>query len=377
MAFQINLILLFAHASAIVHNGGFEVMPDGNSAPEDRPRGSSPNQVSFEETGSHISSPPVIVSGICDSGTRGVINVLMNTGLKVCKKALHPDYNPNTLDSTITNPLNHRIHPILLENKGLHFNQQAKASHFTEAVNFERQAAEQTHQCIAEESGHSAAEAPWGYKNPDHIFLLPVLDKAFNHHAKYLIVARDPRDVCTAKNQFQFSHWGKNVLQGQTDDCYQFWAMTWKEVLRNYGRSKKARIVRIEDLVMPDPSKSDISKKTLKRTLKFIGVGKKWHPIQLNAQLNAQLKEMHKYKGEYMLHHDGMTDEDRQNQLLKVRQRKATDNQLLFDIMGQLGYDTSKIALTTPKADIVIHHGTVQYSSDGTVQYKTHGLGSR
>jgi len=360
MAFQINLILLFAHASAVMHKRGFEVMPDGNSTPEDgnstpedgnstpedSPRGSANASMT---PGSDIVHPAVIITGICDSGTRGVTDALMNLGLKVCKKTLHP----HTLDSDLTNPFT-KIHKILASSEGLHFKKQEKADLFEEAVTFEREAAKKTRQCIDEESGTSTGL--WGYKNPDHIFLLPVLDKAFNHTAKYLIVARDPRDVCTAENQIQYNTWGKQVLQGQTDDCYQFWAMTWKEVLDNYGSSNAVKVVRIEDLVMPDPSRSTISKKTLRRTLRFIGISPK------PRRIKAKLKQMHKFAGEYMVHHYDMTDEDRQKLLLQVSSRPQTDNDLLFDIMGQLGYNTSKINLTTPKAGMVINANTRKHT---------------
>ena len=68
-----------------------------------------------------------------------------------------------------------------------------------------------------------------------------------------VLVARDPRDICTGNNQGQWHEIGgghKNDLA----PCLAWWASTWSRILEGDGAMARFAIVRIEDLVLPDPT---------------------------------------------------------------------------------------------------------------------------
>jgi len=287
--------------------------------------------------------PSTVIVGICDSGTRGVEQMVVNLGFKVCQESLHE----SSLDNDLTKGLNDFINPILEFAEGSISDRQLSAPNFSDAVATELAGAAESLSCILgeDETSLEAGHLTWGYKNPDHIFLLPVIDAAFEQKSKYLIVARDPRDSCTAHNRGQLHHYGTHFLDEQ-QDCWQFWAKVWDSVLNTYEHDHRVKVVRVEDLVMPDPTRNSISFAKLQQVVDFMNIS----PTE--EEMIAELQGMHAYQDSYMGHHYNMTDEDRQSLLSDIAARP--DNTMLFKSMRRLGYSTSGYEVTTPECPAVI-----------------------
>lgn len=295
-------------------------------------------------SGSNFSSPSVVIVGICDSGTRGVEEAVINLGFKACQWALHE----GSRDNILTRQLNDYINPVLTASNGSISDLQKDAPEFADAMDTEIAGAAKSLSCILEqESENPQAQLTWGYKNPDHIFLLPVVDAAFDYQPKFLIVARDPRDSCTAHNQGQYDKYKQHFFnEGEQQDCWQFWARVWDRVLNTYEHSQRVAVVRIEDLVMPNPDADPTSLMKLEQVMSFMGID----PTEEN--MIAELKGMHAYNETYMGHHYNMTEEDRHHLLGEISSRH--DNTLLFKSMRRLGYSTSGFELTVPECQTVL-----------------------
>jgi len=326
------LILVCVHVAAIPHQASIngQVLPGG--------------QFVLEEIDSNADAyPTVLIAGIGDSGTRGVEDLLLHLGLNICEKSLHPD----TLDGDYTKGARQYYAPILQASRGSISSLQQKAAVFQTAVEAEKQGAAQVAECVKEKKD---PPGPWGYKNPDHVVALPVMDNAFQNKTKYLLVARDPRDICTAHNQAQVNLF-KTYFQGAGhDDCYQYFATLWRRVLGAYRGSGRVKVVRIEDLVRPPDAHESRPKarRVVKDMLRFLGISKK-----SKAAIDHQLNLMHKYKDEYGGHHYSMGPDDRDRILLQVSQRR--NNKDLFNAMSLLGYHRGKFLLTQPKSAMVLH----------------------
>jgi len=176
------------------------------------------------------------------------------------------------------------------------------------------------------------------------------MDEAFHNKTKYLIVARDPRDICTAHNQGQVNAFKQYFRGGGHDDCYQYFATLWRHVLGAYHGSDRVKVVRIEDLVRPPDAHESRPKarRVVKDMLRFLGISKK-----SKAAIDHQLNLMHKYKGEYGGHHYDMGPDDRDRILDQVSHRR--NSKQLFNAMSLLGYHRRKFKLTKPKSAMVLH----------------------
>jgi len=86
---------------------------------------------------------------------------------------------------------------------------------WVEAIETERAAATRTLDCAINDTALSPDSMPanfkWGYKNPRHIYLMPVLDEAFNGKQKMVAVARDFRDLCSGSNRGQMRDYFHDV----------------------------------------------------------------------------------------------------------------------------------------------------------------------
>jgi len=283
------------------------------------------------------SGPATIIAGVSDSGTRGVEEAVMDLGWQVCKDSLVP----GSLDSKYTNDLHDNAFS-LLKKAGRSFGKQSKyIPEFRHAVLDETDDAKQIAECIRSSGGDLAK--PWGYKNPFHIFLLPVLDSAFERKTKYLLVARDPRDAASAHNQFQFEYFGRAMSLNDGKDRWDYWADVWKMVLDYYEDSDHARVIRIEDLVMPDPETNS----KLYKVCDFMQL-----PLCSQDKVVTALTKMHSFKSEYMGHHYQETAQDRQRLVNEVLARR--DQGYLFECMGRLGYKVNEFGLTSPTSKLVL-----------------------
>jgi len=156
------------------------------------------------------------------------------------------------------------------------------------------------------------------------------------------VVARDPRDSSSAHNQFQFESFGDELKAGK--DRLDYWADVWKMVLDYYEDSDHVRIIRIEDLVMPDPEANS----KLYKVCHFMQISQ----YCSQHQVNTVLTKMHSFSGEYMGHHYEFTSRDRETWVNKVLAKR--NHKDLFESMDRLGYNVSEFGLTHPASKIVL-----------------------
>jgi hypothetical protein len=103
--------------------------------------------------------------------------------------------------------------------------------------------------------------APWGWKLPPTLFILPLLDEQFPE-MRFIHVVRDPRDMAFSENRNQAKRWGPLYLSKseRAEPIPVQMALLWKRVnndAKTYGGSMGARylLVRYEDLCL-DPRRS-------------------------------------------------------------------------------------------------------------------------
>ena len=191
--------------------------------------------------------PPVVVGGTGGSGTRAVARFLRRCGLDMGES--------NTVADALAfvDVLDKHINEVLRIVRGTNYD----ASQLEESL---RNSILQDYRAAA--FRHKRGMAPnirWGFKNPRHIFLLPLLDVAFPG-AVFIHLVRDGRDMLLSENKRQaVSHFEALFGEPFTDspaDVARFWAAT-NTGARAYGlRHLGARYinVRIEDLCGPEQS---------------------------------------------------------------------------------------------------------------------------
>ena len=150
-------------------------------------------------------APNVVIFGIGDSGTRGVRTLYHVGGVAMCNETngADDDWPSRVSDACIDH--------LLMTNRGkmsIASYRQASNHAFKRAVIAERFGANQSHTCAIRADNVTKA-APWGFKGPRKIYMLPVMQEAWKLSRKrtqLVLVARDPRDICTGDNQQQFKH---------------------------------------------------------------------------------------------------------------------------------------------------------------------------
>jgi len=327
--------------------------------------------------------PDVVIVGFGDSGTRGVTAMLEHLGLSVCNHTY-----PDTMDNTLTFPV-HDLIPELLKDAGGLVSNRARyknSSVMPRAAHMEQQNARRTLECILEGQGLHEDAMPrgfrWGFKNPKHVYVMPVMDEAFQGKQQVLAVARDPRDLCTAENQGQFDLYGSSVAapsrrleldklirlpenwvalgrgsrstipnmsepvdaQRPHKKCMEFWAAVWASVLLEYGHRNNFRVVRIEDLVIHDLAVSNTSRNVLKGMMEYIGISAGSQGMQ------KELRKGHAYRNSYMGHHNGLTMASRRD----LEKETASYVGPVHTIMEALGYEIQHYGLATPLSDSVL-----------------------
>lgn len=317
-------------------------------------------------------APSLVIVGVGDSGTRGVKQFLEKSGMKFCKYA-----DPETEDNIATMAVNAHI-PALLPSDGTSITTGYKtdSTAFRAAVELEQNAAALTLQCIlhdnelpsasdwmkgidafvdnsslslvAPESSERMTSMIWGYKNPRHALLFPVMDTAFQDKSNYLAVARDPRDLCTAKNEGMFETFG-HVINGKplAEDCLLFWANTWSDFLRVYDPGTRLLVVRIEDLAVKEPSIDNNAYDVAQCVLEYIGL----HPAA--DSIRGALQSLQEHQSSYMGHHYNFTDSQRLELESYVASR--TQPALIHEMMWQLGYSPYRYQLLQPRSKRVCH----------------------
>jgi len=251
---------------------------------------------------------PFVVVGIGDSGTRGVKTLMERLGVNMCSNSSHGF----SQDNKDTKPVHGFINALLRASKGhVSSRRHHRSKAFRQAVRAEVRGAKKTHDCIVQQLRQTnwtgSTDFPWGYKNPKHIHLLPVMDKAFHRTQRMLAVARDPRDICSGGNKEQLNKFGSMVESrwpalrgnGTEQQCLQFWADVWGDVLHEYGQDPRFRVVRIEDLVLPDPAvEGNSARKTLDCLLQHAQL-----PTPAPVVLGGLLSRMHSFSSAYAGNH--------------------------------------------------------------------------
>lgn len=205
-------------------------------------------------SGGTVPPPRLVITGIGDSGTRGVRNLLARIGLRMC------DIVNSASDNECTMVAHNHVYSLLACTHG-HITAsgyQRCTTPFRAAVATEVDGVARSWQCVvtrhAADHPHQYRQSalPWGFKNPRHIYLLPVLEQLYAAATMPVVVARDPRDICSGSNMGQYDELRR---YGHFRDCYSWWASVWSDVLEG-DATRRIVIVRIEDLVLPAPRDS-------------------------------------------------------------------------------------------------------------------------
>merc|ERR1719491_2848238 len=118
------------------------------------------------------------------------------------------------------------------------------------------------------------------------------------------MVSRDPRDTCTNQNQRNFHLFGPFVDGSKRGtDCWGFYASIWTQVFELYETDPRFKVVRVEDLVVPDPTQETLPTPMLNCMADFVGLPRATPEVALDI-----LSESHQYNTSYMGHHYNMTD---------------------------------------------------------------------
>mmetsp|Transcript_89824 Transcript_89824/g.279532 ORF Transcript_89824/g.279532 Transcript_89824/m.279532 type:complete len:336 (+) Transcript_89824:59-1066(+) len=299
---------------------------------------------------------PVVIVGLGGKPTSAVKLLLSHLGVEMChytsqKVELEKDgQGPQDNDYTMTVE---KYIPQLMRAAG---GEASKAFSYHDspafwtAVSKESKAAHLTKECIKvnrKRHHRKGGNYSWGYKNNDHLYLLPVIDEAFYRTERIVAVVRDPRDTCAGHHKDEFTRLQRlaNDVTNRSDSnqtketaCYLYWADVWKSLLAQYGEESRFKVVRIEDLVIPKPSADN---KALGCLLGHAGVRPK-------AEARRQrLVTLHDDVSTYM----GHTRKE------KVRTRQeasaASAGGVLHEVMSALGYRLDAYGLEAPRAQAV------------------------
>uniref|UniRef100_A0A7S1WWR6 Protein-tyrosine sulfotransferase n=1 Tax=Alexandrium catenella TaxID=2925 RepID=A0A7S1WWR6_ALECA len=216
-----------------------------------------------------INFPDVVLMSLGHSGTTALTRALWNLGLGHCNAGLDGWLEPGEAHEE-------RVKHIraLLSIGGQADMRAYKLEPWTmrAAEDWLRTLSRHQAGCIAMSGSKLTADYVWGWKEPQFVYLMPAMQRAYFNHTKFLLVARDPRDICTIPDgdAGQLKNYGD--LFGDQTDCYGWWAKVWNMVLDEYEGSSQFAIVRIEDLVAPDPGSSNSSREVLKCVLRYVGL---------------------------------------------------------------------------------------------------------
>ena len=152
-------------------------------------------------------SPPLLVLGTGGSGTRVAGELMLAAGVY-----LGPERNRASDSRQITRFLR------------LHSRRYLDESGWVEAMGSDQEVTEAPGDLL--EELHAAVErmlasapdgAPWGWKNPPSIYVLPLLDQAFPD-APMVQFVRDGRDMAYSTNQNQLEVYGEQLLPDLADE---------------------------------------------------------------------------------------------------------------------------------------------------------------
>lgn len=283
----------------------------------------------------------LVIVGIGDSGTRGVKDSMEFLGMK---------FSPNqdlygSGDSQDCTP-NDKFSPYLLVAAGGRISPEGYKSNpllWNMATDSIRTSLHEGFRHIVENSTDLTmdSEIIWGLKSPGQYYLLPGYDTVTSNTTKFLFVARDPRDLCTHEPDGLHNATEKmiqwfGIYQAGTEngtDCYGYWASSLEDTLNIYETESRFKVVRIEDLVAPDPRVDSTSVNILKKLADFVGLPR---PTDEDAA-NFLLAHMHPYNTSYQGYHYDMTDQNRTEKQVEFA-KHAMEHPRELVLMNKLGY---------------------------------------
>lgn len=299
--------------------------------------------------------PDLVIVGVGDSGTRGVKDTMENLGMK-----FSPDQDKECGDNQPTVAADPFISRLLTSAQGrispTGYRQSPEL--WTAATMTLKATLLETFAGIVRNSTDLPMDSDvvWGLKSPGQYYMLPVYDNITENITKYLFVARDPRDLCTedvvnhhnatAKMMQWFGQYQEGTQNGT--DCYGYWASSMRDMFELYENEPRFRIVRIEDLAMPDPTADDSSLQIYNSLADFVKL-----PRPSPEDALSWLSHMHSFNDSYEGYHYEMTDENRtivEAEFAKHVQEHPAD-QVLLD---KLGYPSNKYGLLTPSSNAVL-----------------------
>ena len=311
-------------------------------------------------SGPSANPPSVVIFGIGDSGTRAVRSLYHAGGVAMCDETngAGDDWPTRVADEC----LDHLLSAEGGEVSTVAFKKAANSA-FVRAVAAERRGSNESHWCAVRANRVTGA-APWGYKGPRKIYMLPVIEEAWTSLAstQLVLVARDPRDICSGNNQQQFKatkhHYG--IAEKDTAACLEWWAKVWSNVLPELGgkalstaAAKQLTIVRIEDLVLPDVQVALPLAECMVRP----AIGKA--PVM--SSLITALYDMHAHGGSYG---GGLEHVGGDISLHRRVTAAATQSTAALRVMELLGYAPKRYGVTTPNSSRVLQGQSAQCSSD-------------
>ena len=169
---------------------------------------------------------PVAVGGSGGSGTRLVVQMLRALGVDMGN-----DCNPAG-DAMPFVPLYDRFNNLFLSGR-------LGRSAFVD----------QLLQCFAQHHAGMPQQAPWGWKNPRSIYLLPLLDRVIPG-LRYVHVVRDGLAMSSSANQAQLAKHGDTVLPPSMRDLPDstrsllLWAIV-NSAAADYGQTMGSRYLRV------------------------------------------------------------------------------------------------------------------------------------
>jgi hypothetical protein len=185
---------------------------------------------------------PIVIGGSGGSGTRAVARFLTATGVQM------GEYLNRSADAlAFVDTLDALINPILENTRSLDYDPKYLP------VDLAARAVEMIHSATDIHCTPSARDGRWGFKNPRHMFLLPILNRAFPEFV-FVHVLRDGRDMLFSENRNQLRLHYRGLF-GRPDDLTPeasaaFWSTVNLQAAAYGARVLKSRyiLLRLEDL---------------------------------------------------------------------------------------------------------------------------------
>lgn len=204
--------------------------------------------------------PDVVVYGIGDSGTRAFNDFLFNVGnVRMCEgqTSRSKDCNPTKMchnSASLSRLLSQSSRPAQISAM-----QATNDTEFNLLVQCEH---EQSRVVLNGTERTDNEFVFWGYKNPRHAYIVPILQQAFGNNTAMILVARHPYDICSGSNRGQYHHFGELFAKHEKDhvSCMEFWTEVMGQLVSiAEANSHIMRLIRIETLVLDSSKDRDAS----------------------------------------------------------------------------------------------------------------------